>query len=368
MARTIAITGAGGLIGWHVYARLRALPGVEVHRGGREVFANGNSVDSFLSGADIVLHLAGRTRGSDDEILGENEGLAKAIADSLHRLGSSPHVFHASSIQVSGDTAYARSKRQAGETLALWAAQAGAAFTDMILPHVFGEGGRPFHNSAVSTFCHLLARGAEPAIDADRPMELIHAQEIAQEIANLLDAPPVPVWRPNGRHMRVSELLQHLQALRADYSAHLIPDLRDDFDLALFNTYRSYLYPDHYPVALEPRTDEHDTLVEAIRELNGGQTYYSTTQPGAVRGQHYHLRKVERFLVLSGEAALTVRKVGDTQVRTFRLSGSVPAYLDIPTLHVHSLRNVCDEDLIALFWSHDLHDPARADTIAEPVA
>ena len=37
-----------------------------------------------------------------------------------------------------------------------------------------------------------------------------------------------------------------------------------------------------------------------MRGHSGGQTFISLTRPGVTRGNHYHRRKVERFLVVAG--------------------------------------------------------------------
>ena len=40
--------------------------------------------------------------------------------------------------------------------------------------------------------------------------------------------------------------------------------------------------------------------------------------PGATRGDHYHLRKVERFFVVKGTAEIALRRLYDDEVIRFR--------------------------------------------------
>ena len=48
-----------------------------------------------------------------------------------------------------------------------------------------------------------------------------------------------------------------------------------------------------------PTSDQRGRFVETVRSHgNGGQTFVSTTVPGVTRGEHYHLAKIERFVVL----------------------------------------------------------------------
>ena len=51
-----------------------------------------------------------------------------------------------------------------------------------MLPHVFGEGGKPFYNSVVSTFCHQLSCREEPEINVDGDLELLHAQDVSRTV------------------------------------------------------------------------------------------------------------------------------------------------------------------------------------------
>lgn len=48
--------------------------------------------------------------------------------------------------------------------------------------------------------------------------------------------------------------------------------------------------------------------------------FYSSTNPGFTRGQHWHRRKVERFLVLRGQAEIRLRKLFTDEVVTFPVS------------------------------------------------
>lgn len=364
----IAITGSGGLIGWHAHAWLRAQPGMQVVPVPRAAWDDAGRLAGLLAGADAVVHLAAMNRGPEAEVLETNVALAGRLAGALAAAGGAPHVLHASSTQIGRETAYARSKREAAAILGRWADTAGARFTDMVLPNVFGEGGRPFHNSVVATFCHQLAAGEPRRIEVDAEIEFLHAHQVARGIGELIAGSGETVWRPQGRRLAVSALLDRLEGFDGAYRReHFIPDLREPLDLDLFNTYRSHLFPRHYPVMLKAHTDPRGTLVEGIREGNGGQIHYSSTRPGFVRGQHYHFRKVERFLVLSGEAEVAVRRVCGGEVLRFRLSGSTPAFIDMPTLHTHNLRNVGSGELVAMFWTHELYDPAAPDTYAEPV-
>ena len=136
----------------------------------------------------------------------------------------------------------------------------------------------------------------------------------------------------------------------------------------LFNTYRSYLFPHHFPIHPQVHADDRGELFEAVRARGGpGMAFVSTTRPGKVRGDHYHLRKIERFLVVAGEAEISLRRLLYDDVVTFRVSGDQPGFVDMPTMWVHSIRNVGSTELVTMFWADQLLDVASPDQYPEKV-
>lgn len=366
--RIAIITGADGFLGWHLRSVLKPknqfyARGVYEHN-----FKSAGSMEDAIESADTVFHLAGMNRGPESEVYETNIGLACKLIAALDCKGISPTIIFANSIHSSGDSAFGRSKREASRILAEWAQARCARYVDVILPHLFGEGGKPFYNSGFATFCHQLAKGEEPQIIQDGQLELIHAQRVAAKFLEwALDGTTSGQVRVEGTPMRVSEALARLKALHETYQSGIIPALPDPLDLEFFNTYRSYLYPEHFPVRLRLHQDERGGLFEAVKTHHGGQAFLSTTKPGITRGRHYHHHKIERFLVVSGEAEIRIRRLFDEEVRVFRVSGGEPCFVDMPTFHTHEITNVGERDLLTFFWSHEIFDPAHPDTYPEQV-
>ena len=98
-----------------------------------------------------------------------------------------------------------------------------------------------------------------------------------------------------------------------------------------------------------------------------GQFSYSTTKLGIVRGQHFHLAKIERFVVVSGQAEIALRRVLTDETVRFPVSGTEPVIVDMPTMWVHNITNTGDDLLLTLFWTNELFDPASPDTYPEDV-
>ncbi len=364
---TIAITGADGFLGWHLRVYFHSRSGVNVHAIDRSVFDDRSRFEACIREADVVLHLAGLNRGDDREIERVNIGLTEQLIAACRGARTRPQIVLANSTHCERDTAYGRSKRRSAGLLADWASETGAIFTNLVVPNVYGEYGVPFYNSVVATFCHQLAVGEKPRVIQDGRLELVHAQTVAHEIAAAIDKRTAGEVRMTGVPLSVSELLHTLQGFDRSYRGHLIPDLKSGLDLDLFNTYRSYLYPRHYPVTLPLHSDARGNLFEAVKSLQGGQCFISTTKPGVTRGNHYHTRKVERFLVLGGEAVIRIRRLLTKDTVDFKVSGAIPQYVDMPTFCTHNITNTGSGDLTTLFWAHEIYDPQRSDTIREPV-
>lgn len=363
----IVITGALGFIGWHCRAYFQPMSEVSVEPVGRVEFATDRALDEALDGCDAVIHLAGVNRGDEEAVWRANIALAERLTQRLTATDARPHVVFANSTQACRDTRYGDSKRRAADIIREWANRAGARFTDLVIPHVFGECGRPFYNSAVATFCHQLAHGETPRIIEDGVLELVHARAVAEASLAAIRSGHAGEQRLTGVRIRVSEVLAQLTTMDRQYRSQVIPPLATPFELDLFNAYRAARFPQGYPIAIPLRADTRGELFEAVRTLRGGQCFVSTTRPGITRGNHYHRRKIERFLVLRGEALIRVRRLLHRDVTEYPVSGARPGFVDMPCLHTHNITNVGQDDLVTLFWSHEIFDPEAPDTFTEPV-
>jgi UDP-2-acetamido-2,6-beta-L-arabino-hexul-4-ose reductase len=294
---------------------------------------------------------------SDDEVEQGNIELARMLRLAV---GDRPvHLVYANTVQAELDNPYGRGKLRAAEMLA----ELPGTFADVILPNLFGEHGRPAYNSFVATFCHEVAAGREPTVHEDRQVPLLHAQAAAESLIAAAELRETQVVRPGGEPHGVVEVLETLRGFHRLYAERgEVPDLSTAFARDLFNTYRSYLFPSAYPIHPEPHRDARGELVEAVRSHGGtGQAFVSSTVPGATRGDHYHLHKVERFMVVRGQAEIALRRLYHDEVVRFSVTGERPGFVDMPTMWTHHIRNVGDDDVVTVFWADQLLDPAQPD-------
>jgi len=367
----IVVTGASGFIGRHVVDRLLREATLKAVSVDHADFADGERLAGLLRGCSAVMHCAGVNRGEPEWVEAENPAIARRLVAALEHIGERPRVIYATSIQARLDNPYGRGKRRAGELIAEWGRRSGAATLALEIPNVFGDGGRPRYNSVVATFCDQLAHGEEPQINEDRRLPLVYVNRVAKRLvelaeSSLLDSGTLEM--PADTHVLVSEILGILHRFRHFLvERRAVPALKGQFELELYHTFRSYFEPASLEWRAEPRTDARGTLFEIFKQAQGGQTFFSTTKPGIIRGNHYHTRKIEKFCVLQGQAVIRMRRIGTKDVLEFPVSGSAPSAVEMPVFYAHHIENTGAGELVTLFWSNEVFDPADPDTFAESV-
>ena len=381
----IGITGQAGFIGTHLYNILGLQKDkYRVIEFADDFFQNPASMDSFIRQCDVIVHLAAVNRHADpQELFNINMGLVKILIQAMDNAGVRPYVIMASSLQEERDNLYGRSKKEGRLLFNSWADNNDAMFTGLIIPNVFGPFGVPFYNSVISTFSYQLTHSQEPRIEIDAELKLIYINDLVNQIddliienaenisksnpLNMTKPPRVMYVEPQARK-KVSDLLVIMKKFHEQYVINgIIPDLSDRFELSLFNTFRSYLPEEHYPVKYTRHSDERGDFVEVMKFHSGGQASYSSTKPGITRGNHFHIRKMERFSVIRGKASIKLRKYGTDQVSEYIIDRQEPAYIDIPIWYTHNITNLGEEDLVTLFWINEFYDPSDPDTYFEKI-
>ncbi len=369
----VGITGQEGFIGQHLYNTLGLFPDefnrVEYNL---DFFADEEKLSRFAAGCDVIVHLAALNRHNDPNAIYEtNIGLVNKLINALVKVGSKAHVLFSSSSQEELDNLYGKSKRDGRGLFTDWAKKSGGTFTGLVLPNVFGPFGNPYYNSFIATFCHQLSHNEQPKINVDSDVNLIYVGDVVKTIiAEIRTAIGKDVYVvPHTDQRKVSEILNLLENYNELYlNSGIIPDLKNGFEVNLFNTYRCYMdIKNLFPIKYKQHIDARGAFVEIIRLNVGGQVSFSTTVPGITRGNHYHTRKIERFSVIKGKALIQLRRIGTSDILDFYLSGDEPAYVDMPVWYTHNIKNIGEGDLYTIFWINEFYDPADPDTYFENV-
>jgi len=368
----ILVTGIEGFIGKNLRMALERDAGTEII--GVDLGTAAAVLVRGLDEADAVIHLAGVNRpDTEKEFEDGNVGSLEEILSGLERRGRRPLIVLSSSIQALLDNPYGRSKKRAEDVLLDFSRRTGAAVRIFRLPGVFGKWCRPNYNSVVATFCHNIARDLPISIsDPAREIDLVHVDDVAAAVLEAVKAGPGPggaafLSVTPAFRIALGALAGKIQAFRAARETLAQPALDDPFDRRLFGTYVSCLPEDEFDYDLAVREDERGSLAELLKLGGHGQIFVSRTRPGVTRGNHYHDSKVEKFVVLEGEAVIRFRRLTTGEIIEYPVCGREMRVVDIPPGWTHSIENVGTAEMVVLFWASEIFDPARPDTFAAKV-
>ncbi len=370
--RKVLITGAKGFIGKNLVSTLLT-KSANYTLMSIDIDSSSGDLDAALSTADFIFHLAGINRPENErEFQVGNADFTANICDQLLKSKRVIPLLMSSSAQAVLDNPYGVSKRKAEEAVLAYALHSGAHATIYRLKNVFGKWCRPNYNSVVATFCHNIAHDLPVTVsDPCREMELIYIDDIVQDFLQQLEIGEStgvayreiePVYK-----VTLGGLAELIQSFRQMRKSLYLPDFSGDFARKLYGTYLSYLDAGDFAYDLEQKCDARGCLAEFVKSKPFGQIFVSRTHPGITRGNHYHHTKTEKFLVVEGEAIIRFRPVQGGAILEYRVSGRDLRVVDIPTGYTHSIENVGDSELVTIFWSPEVFNPAHIDTNAMPV-
>lgn len=173
----------------------------------------------------------------------------------------------------------------------------------------------------------------------------------------------------------LGEIVYLLDSFRDSRETLSVPDLAEgSFSKKLWSTFLSYYEPGHFAYSLRPNVDDRGSFTEFLRTPDRGQVSINVSRPGITKGNHWHMSKWERFLVVSGTASIKLRKVGEDSegnpfpVDEYIVSGSDLRAVEMIPGYTHSITNLSDtEDLVTVMWANEPFDPENPDTYYEEV-
>jgi UDP-2-acetamido-2,6-beta-L-arabino-hexul-4-ose reductase len=367
----VGITGMVGFVGSHLRDSLKQRGDIEVLPFEDSYYQNPDAFMDFVKKADVIVHLAGVNRDEPQVVYQKNIELMQKLLEFADAAGSKPYILFSSSTQVEKDNEYGRGKKRAMELLAEWTEKNKASAVSMIVPNVFGDSGRPFYNSVIATFCHQITHNEQPTIIQDGKFSLIYINYLVDDIYNLIknrkDGYRVEYLKPRVE-IKVSEILAMLNKFKDFYyNTGMVPEIKSDFERDLYNTFITYMNTADWQRKLKLNTDARGSFVEVFKYEKSGQVSFSTTKPGITRGNHYHIRKNEKFCVVSGQASIKLRRIGTDKVIEYKVSGDEPSWVEMPIYYTHNITNIGDAELVTLFWINEHFNPNDPDTFYEEV-
>lgn len=324
----------------------------------------------FCKDCEFVFYLAGVNRPKKIEEFTEgNVKFLEHILKELRQQHNICPVMYLSSTQAVLDNAYGESKR-AGEKLLLQYGQ------EMEIPvyiyrltNIFGKWSKPNYNSVVATFCHNIAREIPIRIDdPERKLRLLYIDDVIDEFIRLLSKDKYekiknPMYIKSVYEVTLKELADLIYEFKACRENKRIPDVREkSFAQRLYSMYLTYVPTEQLMYSLSMNQDERGSFTELFKTDERGQFSVNITKPGITKGEHWHHTKHEKFIVVSGNGLIQLRKINSDDIISFHVSGSEIEVVDIPAGYTHNIINEGNTDLVTLMWANEKFNLEKPDT------
>lgn len=405
----VLVTGAKGFVGRNLCEALKSIANgkdrrekyqgilpltvYEYDRDGTQ-----EELSFYCSAADFVFNLAGINRPKDpSEFMEGNMGFGETLLSLLEHYGNKCPVMLSSSVQASlegryADSPYGESKLAGEELLFDYAERTGAKALVYRFPNLYGKWCRPRYNSAVATFCDAIANDREFQVnDPSVELELLYIDDLVTTMLDALvgdvrrcryaGAECVPAedgrycYAPGAQKASLGEIVNLLESFRDARETLAVPNLEDgSFSKKLYSTFLSYYEPGDFAYDLKPNVDARGSFTEFLRTPERGQVSVNVSKPGITKGNHWHMSKWEKFLVVSGTASIKLRKVGEDAegnrypVEEYVVRGEDMRVVEMIPGYTHSITNLSDtDDLVTVMWANEPFDPENPDTYYEEV-
>jgi UDP-2-acetamido-2,6-beta-L-arabino-hexul-4-ose reductase len=184
----VGITGADGFIGGWIKKKLEVIDGVVVHSISYLELFNSNSkkLAEFAKKNDVIIHAAAATRESNLPLIAGNIVASYNLLTAVEKNNKASKIIFLSSsaVDVKKRLVYGDSKYLVELMLEDFSRLYKRRVSIFRLTNVFGEGSRPFHNTAVATFCYQVAKGEKLKVNKKgAPLMLVYVGDVVSAIS-----------------------------------------------------------------------------------------------------------------------------------------------------------------------------------------
>jgi UDP-2-acetamido-2,6-beta-L-arabino-hexul-4-ose reductase len=296
-----------------------------------------------------------------------NFGFTSVLLNQLKKHCNTCPVVISSSTQAALDNPYGKSKKAGEDLVFQYAKETGARVLVYRFPNVFGKWCRPNYNSVVATFCHNIANDLPVAInDRNMVLNLCYIDDVVCELINALDGRENSVGDfcevPAVYRITLGEIVDLLYSFKMSGEESTIPDMSESFSKKLYSTYKSYFCGNRLCYSLKMNVDRRGSFTEFLKTPDRGQVSVNISKPGIIKGNHWHHTKVEKFLVVSGNGVIRLRKVCSGDVFEYYVSGERLEVVDIPPGYTHNIENLGHTDMVTVMWASEPFNHECPDT------
>ena len=365
----VLITGGLGFVGQNLDVRLKE-EGIETI-----LFDKDHTVDDLIKmihQTDFIVHLAGVNRPlNKEEFYQGNSNLTYQLTELVKQENRNIPIIFSSSIQAVLDNDYGKSKKQAEDYLIKYQKETNNDVYIFRLPNLFGKWSRPNYNSVVATFCHNISHDLPITInDPNYLLPLVYIDDVVNAFIEVIKQGSKEVFNivSTSYSITLGELAKLINSFRESRKSLFLPEVGNPLTEKLYATYLTYLDETDFGYKVKSHVDERGSFTELFKTLNNGQFSVNVAKPGITKGNHYHHKKNEKFIVLSGEGVINFRHIFKDTTITVPVNGKEITVVDIIPGYTHSITNTGTEDLVFFIWASEIFNPNRPDTVFEKVS
>lgn len=118
-------------------------------------------------------------------------------------------------------------------------------------------------------------------------------------------------------------------------------------------------------VDLEIKSDDRGILIQnQDEEIRSSMKHFfvSFSEPGVIRGQHYHNRKIEWFFIVEGKAEVYLEDITSKEREKIILDSSKPQIIKMPIKVAHAIKNNGDGKMLLLAIVNEPFNESDSDT------
>lgn len=408
----ILITGAAGFVGKNLVqylytlsdGRNRTRPNLKIEEIYEyDINSTEEDLKAYCSKADFVINLAGVNRPKKpSEFQKGNYGFASVLLQTLKNQDNTCPVVLSSSVQATlsgrfGDSEYGRSKLAGEELFFSYGKETGAPVFVYRFPNLVGAGVRPNYNSAVGTFCYNYAHDLPITVnDPKVELELLFVSDLIDELLDCMEGHPhrceypktgeiiegieydgvsprpsmdgLYCYCPIAHKVALGEIVNLLEKFKIHHQTLMTPDFTPgSFEKKLYSMYLSYLPKEKTIYDLDMKVDNRGSFTELMHTPSSGQVSVNICRPGITRGMHWHVNKMEEFVVVSGKARIRERKIGTDEIEEYIVDGTRLQSVIMKPSYTHEITNIGDTDLVTIMTCNEIFDQDHPDTFFEKI-
>mgnify|MGYP000843899839 CR=1 FL=1 len=328
-----------------------------------------NELSSLVDKSDFIFLLAGVNR-LEQGSFSDNKTFVESVVNELEQTSKKVPLLFASSLQANDNQSeYGKSKKEAEDVLNKFYKLTNYPIYILRLPNIFGKWAKINHHSVVATFSDCIIHEVKPPfINKQEVKTYLYIDDLIDLFMEYSenkhrDELGKTVSIEKGVPLTADELFSRLENIYKMYKLNtLIGDYSSHFDVSLLATLLSYIPFAMWEHSIQTHSDIRGSFMELVKAPIGGQFALNVVNPYQTKGNHYHMSKWERFIILKGKGRIEVKNVINNASFSFNLDENEKQMIDIMPGFSHRLINDSSSPLMVLIYASRLYDESNLDT------